>query len=120
MDEIADLLFYSLFCAFDKMHFHLNYFRTSSNPILHVISHLVFVTDIGVGFVTSHIANLVLLGVVFLYLYSLFLHPFDIHLLLAGVVYLFYLPLLNILLPLYAVCNIVDQTWGTRDDVRTL
>lgn len=79
-----------------------------------------FVTDIGVGFVTSHIANLVLLGVVFLYLYSLFLHPFDIHLLLAGVVYLFYLPLLNILLPLYAVCNIVDQTWGTRDDVRTL
>lgn len=42
MDEIADLLFYSLFCAFDKMHFHLNYFRTSSNPILHVISPLVF------------------------------------------------------------------------------
>lgn len=89
--------------------------RISSNLILHPLF-----ADIGLGFVTSHIANLVLLGVVFLYLYSLLLHPFDIHLILAGIVYLFYLPLLNILLPLYAVCNIVDQTWGTRDDVRIL
>lgn len=68
-------------------------------------------------FATSHIAILVLLGVIFLHLYSISLHPFDIHLLLAGIVYLFYVPFLFILIPLYAVCNIVDQTWGTRENV---
>ncbi|XP_062583461.1 uncharacterized protein LOC134245205 [Saccostrea cucullata] len=71
--------------------------------------------DIQFGKIT-HIENLVLVGVVVVYLYSSLLHPLELHLLSTGIVYLFYLPLLNILLPLYAVCNIVDQTWGTRDD----
>ncbi|XP_048755154.2 uncharacterized protein LOC125666075 [Ostrea edulis] len=71
--------------------------------------------DITVG-EFNHIENLMLAGVIFVYLYSSFLHPFELHLLSTGIVYLFYLPMLNILLPLYVVCNIVDQTWGTRDD----
>lgn len=81
-----------------------------------LIIFLIYSVDITVGeFI--HIENLVLAGVIFVYLYSSFLHPFELHLLSTGIVYLFYLPMLNILLPLYVVCNIVDQTWGTRDDV---
>lgn len=77
----------------------------------------VFLTDAGFLFSTSTIVIVVLLAVIFHHLYSISLHPFDIHLLLAGIVYLFYVPFLFILIPLYAVCNIVDQTWGTRDNV---
>lgn len=76
-----------------------------------------FFTDASVLFSTSHIAIVVLLAVIFQHLYSIFLHPLDIHLLLAAIVYMFYVPLLFILIPLYAVCNIDDQTWGTRDKV---
>lgn len=75
------------------------------------------IKDASVLFSTSHIAIVVLLAVIFQHLYSIFLHPLDIHLLLAAIVYLFYVPLLFILIPLYAVCNIDDQTWGTRDNV---
>lgn len=83
------------------------------------LDNLIFVIfeDIILGEITAHIASLVLVGVIVVYLYSSLLHPTELHLLSTGVIYLFYLPLLNILLPLYAVCNIVDQTWGTRDDV---
>ncbi|KAK3102653.1 hypothetical protein FSP39_012917 [Pinctada imbricata] len=64
----------------------------------------------------SHLQNFVLVGVAATYIYSALIHPTEIWLLSTGIIYLYYLPLLNILLPLYAVCNIIDQTWGTRDD----
>ncbi|KAL8586378.1 hypothetical protein ACOMHN_022993 [Nucella lapillus] len=49
-------------------------------------------------------------------LYAALMHPRECHLLIFGLVYLFYFPAMYMLLPLYALCNIVDQSWGTRDD----
>ncbi|CAC5389812.1 CHS1 [Mytilus coruscus] len=50
------------------------------------------------------------------YIYGAMLYPTDIWILVTGVVYLFFIPFMNMILPLYAICNIVDQSWGTRDN----
>lgn len=54
------------------------------------------------------------------YIYGTMLYPTDTWILITGVVYLFFIPFMNMILPLYAVCNIVDQSWGTRDNVSEL
>lgn len=54
------------------------------------------------------------------YIYGAMLYPTDTWILITGVVYLFFIPFMNMILPLYAVCNIVDQSWGTRDNVSEL
>lgn len=54
------------------------------------------------------------------YVYGALLYPSDLWILITGVVYLFFIPFMNMILPLYAICNIVDQSWGTRDNVSLL
>ncbi|XP_046337780.2 uncharacterized protein LOC124119335 [Haliotis rufescens] len=49
-------------------------------------------------------------------LYAALLHPKECWLLFNGLFYLFFFPAMQMLLPVYALCNIVDQTWGTRDN----
>jgi cellulose synthase/poly-beta-1,6-N-acetylglucosamine synthase-like glycosyltransferase len=34
-----------------------------------------------------------------------------------GLSYLLGFPAMQILLPIYSICNIVDQSWGTREKV---
>ncbi|XP_076437985.1 uncharacterized protein LOC143277129 [Babylonia areolata] len=46
------------------------------------------------------------------------LHPAQVHLLVFGLVYLLYFPAMYMLLPIYAICNIIDQSWGTRDNTK--
>lgn len=50
-------------------------------------------------------------------IYAALMHPKECYILVYGIVYLFYFPAMYMLLPLYALCNIVDQSWGTRDNV---
>ncbi|KAJ8313553.1 LOW QUALITY PROTEIN: hypothetical protein KUTeg_008114 [Tegillarca granosa] len=68
----------------------------------------------------SHIEHMILIAFMGSYIYAALLHPREAWILICGLPYLFYLPLLNIFLPLYAVCNIVDQSWGTRDGENVL
>ncbi|KAK7109660.1 hypothetical protein V1264_013661 [Littorina saxatilis] len=49
-------------------------------------------------------------------LYAALIHPKECYILIYGIIYLFYFPAMYMLLPLYALCNIVDQSWGTRDN----
>ncbi|CAC5388353.1 CHS1 [Mytilus coruscus] len=51
------------------------------------------------------------------YIYGAILYPTDAWILITGAVYLFFIPVMYIILPVYAICNIVDQSWGTRDNV---
>ena len=51
-------------------------------------------------------------------LYAALVHPRESHQIVYGVVYLFIFPAMHILLPIYSIANIVDQSWGTRDQVR--
>ena len=44
-------------------------------------------------------------------------HPKETWLIVHGFSYLLGFPAMQILLPIYAICNIVDQSWGTRDTV---
>ena len=46
-----------------------------------------------------------------------FIHPRETWVLIHGFSYLLGFPAVQMLLPIYAVCNIVDQSWGTRDQV---
>ncbi|XP_041365297.1 uncharacterized protein LOC121380520 [Gigantopelta aegis] len=49
-------------------------------------------------------------------LFAAMLHPHECWLLICGIFYLFFFPAMHMLLPVYALCNIVDQTWGTREN----
>ena len=49
--------------------------------------------------------------------FAALIHPRETWVLGHGVSYLLGFPAMQILLPIYAVCNIVDQSWGTRDTV---
>ncbi|ESP04301.1 hypothetical protein LOTGIDRAFT_136430 [Lottia gigantea] len=49
--------------------------------------------------------------------YAAILHPSECYLLVHGIFYVFFFPTMHILLPVYALSNIVDQTWGTRENV---
>ncbi|XP_050418787.1 chitin synthase chs-1 isoform X1 [Patella vulgata] len=48
--------------------------------------------------------------------YAAMLHPRECYTLVHGLFYIFFFPAMHMLLPIYALCNIVDQTWGTRDN----
>ncbi|XP_060086210.1 uncharacterized protein LOC132565583 [Ylistrum balloti] len=64
----------------------------------------------------GHIEYVLILSLAATYLLAGLLHPSELHLLVYGLPYMFFLPLLNIILPVYALCNIIDQSWGTRDN----
>ncbi|OWF55491.1 Chitin synthase 2 [Mizuhopecten yessoensis] len=64
----------------------------------------------------GHIEYLLILSLAATYLLAAIVHPSELKILLYGIPYMFFLPLLNIILPIYAMCNIVDQSWGTRDN----
>ncbi|XP_052094822.1 chitin synthase chs-2-like isoform X2 [Mytilus californianus] len=84
-----------------------------------VISTVIIFKDLAKGFQVGHFEHaegflfMLILGS---YIYGAMLYPTDIWILIAGVVYLFFIPFMNMILPLYAICNIVDQSWGTRDN----
>ncbi|XP_033762780.1 uncharacterized protein LOC117344218 [Pecten maximus] len=63
-----------------------------------------------------HIEYILILSLAATYPLAALLHPSELPMLLYGLPYMFFLPLLNIILPVYALCNIVDQSWGTRDN----
>nr|KAG5706142.1 hypothetical protein BaRGS_025764 [Batillaria attramentaria] len=64
----------------------------------------------------SLIEHYLLLALTGSLVYAALIHPRECYILVYGVVYLFYFPAMYMLLPLYALCNIVDQSWGTRDN----
>jgi len=42
----------------------------------------------------------------------------ELKLLICGIIYLFFLPTMYLILIMYAMGNIHDQSWGTRDDIK--
>ncbi|XP_035824644.1 uncharacterized protein LOC106011246 [Aplysia californica] len=50
--------------------------------------------------------------------YAALMHPRESYQIVYGVAYLFIFPAMHVLLPIYSIANIVDQSWGTRDSVR--
>ncbi|PVD30294.1 hypothetical protein C0Q70_09558 [Pomacea canaliculata] len=48
-------------------------------------------------------------------LYAAVIHPRECHQIAYGLAYLFIFPAMHLLLPIYSVANIIDQSWGTRD-----
>ena len=75
-----------------------------------------FLEDIQSGTVEFQEYYLILLLVCALCLAAL-LHPRETWLMVHGISYLLGFPAMQILLPVYAICNMVDQSWGTRDSV---
>ncbi|GAB1603586.1 chitin synthase chs-2-like, partial [Argonauta hians] len=47
--------------------------------------------------------------------YAAILHPHETWIIFLGLFYMFMFPAMHILLPVYSISNIVDQSWGTRD-----
>ncbi|XP_063421659.1 uncharacterized protein LOC134706559 [Mytilus trossulus] len=84
-----------------------------------VASTVIIFKDLAEGFESGHFERaegFIVMIVLGSYIYGAMLYPTDIWILITGVVYLFFIPFLNMILPLYAMCNIVDQSWGTRDN----
>ncbi|CAC5389821.1 CHS1 [Mytilus coruscus] len=84
-----------------------------------VVYTVIIFKDLAKGFQVGHFERaegfLVML-VLGSYIYGAMLYPTDMWILVTGVAYLFFIPFMNMILPLYAICNIVDQSWGTRDN----
>ncbi|KAK7110943.1 hypothetical protein V1264_014736 [Littorina saxatilis] len=51
-------------------------------------------------------------------LYAALVHPRECHQIAYGLAYLFIFPAMHLLLPIYSIANIIDQSWGTRDTQR--
>ncbi|CAG5134390.1 unnamed protein product, partial [Candidula unifasciata] len=47
--------------------------------------------------------------------YAALMHPRESYQIIYGFAYLFIFPAMHVLLPIYSIANIVDQSWGTRD-----
>ncbi|CAL1533693.1 unnamed protein product [Lymnaea stagnalis] len=47
--------------------------------------------------------------------YAALMHPRESHQIIYGFAYLFIFPAMHVLLPIYSIANIIDQSWGTRD-----
>lgn len=58
------------------------------------------------------------IGLAAVYLVAAILHPFEFHCVLHSLWYLLCLPCGYILLIIYAICNLDDQNWGTRETPR--
>nr|AHX26703.1 chitin synthase [Owenia fusiformis] len=70
------------------------------------------IIDENVGFQEYYLI-LFLIGAL---LFAAFLHPCETWILAHGFAYLLGFPAMQIFLPIYAICNIVDQSWGTREN----
>ncbi|XP_013417859.1 uncharacterized protein LOC106178970 [Lingula anatina] len=71
--------------------------------------------DVSSGTVEFQEYYLILLLIASL-VYAAIIHPKECPLLAHGISYLVGFPAMQVLLPIYAICNIVDQSWGTRDN----
>lgn len=80
---------------------------------------LIFKPDFRDGTLTFQEYYLILLLVAAL-IYASFIHPRETWVMAHGISYLVGFPAMQILLPIYAICNIVDMSWGTRDQVSTI
>ncbi|GFO08503.1 chitin synthase [Plakobranchus ocellatus] len=49
-------------------------------------------------------------------MYAALMHPRESYQIVYGFAYLFIFPAMHVLLPLYSIANIIDQSWGTRDE----
>ncbi|XP_036362447.1 uncharacterized protein LOC118765089 [Octopus sinensis] len=49
------------------------------------------------------------------FIYAASMHPSESYMVFYGLAYVFIFPAMHILLPIYSISNIVDQSWGTRD-----
>ncbi|KAH9510310.1 hypothetical protein Btru_042724 [Bulinus truncatus] len=47
--------------------------------------------------------------------YAALMHPRESYQIIYGFAYLFIFPAMHVLLPIYSIANIIDQSWGTRD-----
>ncbi|XP_069101066.1 uncharacterized protein [Argopecten irradians] len=81
-----------------------------------VIIMKALIQDFQENIIGRHIEYIMILSLTATYPLAGLVHPSECHLLIYGLPYMFFLPLLNIILPVYAFCNIIDQSWGTRDD----
>ena len=78
--------------------------------------YYLFVVAIHTGYFEIKMAYF-LFPVIARVIYSGLLHFRESWIIIMGLLYLFYFPTICVLLPIYSVCNIVDQSWGTRDTV---
>ncbi|KAL5017547.1 hypothetical protein ScPMuIL_007136 [Solemya velum] len=60
--------------------------------------------------------HFLIFSVVIALFYAAILHPRDAWVLVCGIWYVFFFPALYMVLPVYTICNLVDQSWGTRED----
>lgn len=51
--------------------------------------------------------------------FAALIHPRETWIIAHGLSYLLGFPAMQILLPIYAISNIVDPSWGTRDQVQS-
>ena len=78
--------------------------------------HLPFPTEAKAGdfhFQQHYMILLLALSLV----YASLMHPKESYQIIYGFAYLFIFPAMHVLLPLYSIANIIDQSWGTRDGV---
>ncbi|XP_046333000.1 uncharacterized protein LOC124115884 [Haliotis rufescens] len=50
--------------------------------------------------------------------YAALAHPRESYQIVYGFAYLFIFPAMHVLLPIYSIANIIDQSWGTRDSTK--
>ncbi|KAK6166486.1 hypothetical protein SNE40_023162 [Patella caerulea] len=50
--------------------------------------------------------------------YAALVHPRESYQIVYGFAYLFIFPAMHVLLPIYSIANIIDQSWGTRDSTK--
>ena len=50
-------------------------------------------------------------------LFAAVVHPREMYQITYGLAYLFIFPAMHLLLPIYSIANIIDQSWGTRESV---
>ena len=74
------------------------------------------ISDLRHGTMTFQEYYLILLLIAAL-IFAALIHCKETWVLAHGLSYLLGFPAMQILLPIYAICNMVDQSWGTRDQV---
>ena len=86
------------------------------SPLLVFDLCLFLLADLAHGTMTFQAYYLILLLIAAL-IFAAFIHCKETWVLGHGLSYLLGFPAMQILLPIYAICNMVDQSWGTRDQV---
>lgn len=82
-----------------------------------VIADIITDMELGTLQFQEHYILILLTSSVF---YASILHPHETWIIFLGLFYMFMFPAMHILLPVYSICNIIDQSWGTRDGTKAV